>query len=362
MQPATEEADYAGHLEPIAGQDGRSDRAVPDAVRQRFQKIEDAYYFPDRTLAFRDHGNKLVVRTHNLAVVHGIVAIAQARGWEKVKITGTLEFRRTLWQEATKQGIDVEGYRPDELELRRSRKPEIRGRDDAAKDAVVPDPVEPARPSVAPPARRIVEGELLAHGAAPYRFDAAQRLSYYATLNTDAGERTIWGSDLERALTESRSQVRIGDRIVLREGESQQIKMQVPVRNAEGALVGDAPQTFERRGWSAETAEFLTTMARKAKALQDTGRSREALLAEYPDLAGAALGLRVAGEYAKRITTNPDDQNRIVHAVRNALAEAVARGATINPPSLRSAERQDPRGVEHRHVARRVEDAEQARS
>ena len=361
MQPATEEAETAGHLEPIAGREGRSDRAVPDAVRQRFQKIDDAYYFPDRTLAFRDHGNKLVVRTHNVAVVHGIVAIAQARGWEKVKITGTLEFRRTLWQEATKRGIDVKGYKPDKLELRRSRKPETRERADAAKDAVVPDPREPARPSVAPPARRIVEGELLAHGAAPYRFDAAQRLSYYATLNTDAGERTVWGSDLERALTESRSQVRIGDRIVLREGESQQVKMQVPVRNAEGALVGDASQTFERRGWSAETAEFLTTMARKAQALQDTGRSREALLAEYPDLAGAALGLRLAGEYAKRVTIRPDDQARIVDAVRTALAEAIARGATISPPPLKGADRQDPREVEHRHEARRVEDPEQAR-
>lgn len=361
MQPSSEEAETAGHLEPIAGREGRSDRAVPDAVRQRFQKIDDAYYFPDRTLAFRDHGNKLVVRTHNVAVVHGIVAIAQARGWEKVKITGTLEFRRTLWQEATKRGIDVEGYKPDKLELRRSRKPETRERADAAKDAVVPDPREPARPSVAPPARRIVEGELLAHGAAPYRFDAAQRLSYYATLNTDAGERTVWGSDLERALTESRSQVRIGDRIVLREGESQQVKMQVPVHNAEGALVGDDPQTFERRGWSAETAEFLTTMARKAQAVQDTGRSREALLAEYPDLAGAALGLRLAGEYAKRVTIRPDDQARIVDAVRTALAEAIARGATISPPPLKGADRQDPREVEHRHEARRVEDPEQAR-
>src|SRR6478672_715540 len=66
-----------------------SNRIVPDAVAQRFLRIGDQYYFPDRTLAFADSGTRLKVRTHNLEVVHAVVAIMQARGWQQVRVTGT---------------------------------------------------------------------------------------------------------------------------------------------------------------------------------------------------------------------------------------------------------------------------------
>ncbi|MCA0248241.1 MAG: Ti-type conjugative transfer relaxase TraA [Proteobacteria bacterium] len=57
-------------------------------------------------------------------------------------------------------------------------------------------------------------GRLVDHGAAPYEHDPRNRRSYYATLETETGERrTVWGLDLERALKSAES--RIGDRLAL---------------------------------------------------------------------------------------------------------------------------------------------------
>lgn len=37
---------------------------------------------------------------------------------------------------------------------------------------------------------------MLAHGAAPYQNDPAEKMSYFVKLRTETGERTIWGKDL----------------------------------------------------------------------------------------------------------------------------------------------------------------------
>lgn len=59
-------------------------------------------------------------------------------------------------------------------------------------------------------------GRLLAHGRAPYRFDPAADPSYYIRLQTSYGRQVLWGTDLERAIRESRSHVKIGDAVGVR--------------------------------------------------------------------------------------------------------------------------------------------------
>lgn len=67
-------------------------------------------------------------------------------------------------------------------------------------------------------------GRLVDHGAAPYEHDSKNGLSYFATLENDKGERhTIWGVDLERAITASGAQR--GDRIGLEHGGSQTVRL-----------------------------------------------------------------------------------------------------------------------------------------
>lgn len=340
---------------------GKSPHAVPDAVRKRFLKIDDDYYFPDRSLAFRDLGEKLTVRTNNLAVVHSIVAIAQARGWTAVEITGTREFKRSLWQEASSQGIKVRGYQPDASELERQRRKMPRERDDARRDVDIPTGRHGSKPPAAPP--REFNGELLAHAAAPYRFDPKQRLSYYVSLSTPQGERTLWGADLERAIAESRSGVRIGDRVTLREGESQETVVQVDKRNDRGELVGSGREKVARRSWSIETTGYLDTLQDKARVFRDESRPQQAMLAQYPDLAGAVEGLRHASTFAKQITDRPDDQLRVVHAIRESLAKAIEGGATISPPYMRqhAPTVAEPAPSGSAIAARRIADPEHAR-
>src|SRR5439155_13511702 len=90
--------------------------AVPAFVTARFLRVGDEYYFPDRTLAFVDRGGKLKAHTHNAEVIRSLVAIAEARGWQAITVTGAEAFRRAIWREASLRGIEVHGYRATEVE------------------------------------------------------------------------------------------------------------------------------------------------------------------------------------------------------------------------------------------------------
>ena len=90
---------------------------VPEAVARRFLKVEQDYFFPDRTPAFIDRGNKLATRGANPEVVRSLVEIARARGWDNITVKGTDEFRRSAWIEAAQNGLKVVGYQPTPLDL-----------------------------------------------------------------------------------------------------------------------------------------------------------------------------------------------------------------------------------------------------
>lgn len=90
---------------------------VPDAVAQRFLKVQRDYYFPDKTLAFSDRGNKLATRGAHPEVVRTLIAIAQTRGWDSITVKGTDEFRRSAWMDAMQAGMKVAGYKPTALDL-----------------------------------------------------------------------------------------------------------------------------------------------------------------------------------------------------------------------------------------------------
>jgi hypothetical protein len=91
--------------------------AVPESVSKRFLKVDSDYYFPDRSPAFVDHGAKLATRGEHPEVVRALVEIAKERGWDSVTVKGSEAFRRTAWIEAAKNGMQVAGYKPTELDL-----------------------------------------------------------------------------------------------------------------------------------------------------------------------------------------------------------------------------------------------------
>jgi hypothetical protein len=101
--------------QPAAGEEKA--RVVPASVAARFLKVEIDYYFPDKTHAFSDRGDKLATRGAHPEVVRSLIEIAQARGWSSITVKGTDEFRRNTWMEAAQAGLKVTGYQPTALDL-----------------------------------------------------------------------------------------------------------------------------------------------------------------------------------------------------------------------------------------------------
>lgn len=80
------------------------------------------------TEAFMDHGSHIHILTCDPAEqqqsIQAAIEIAKARGWRELEVTGTDDFRRQVWMEASLAGIQVKGYVPspeDKAELEKLR-------------------------------------------------------------------------------------------------------------------------------------------------------------------------------------------------------------------------------------------------
>jgi hypothetical protein len=320
-----------------------ANRIVPDAVARRFPRVGDQYFFPDRTLAFVDAGTRLRVLSHDLEVLHGIVAIVQARGWQALQVTGAPAFRRQLWREATLQGLDIRGHEPDAQDREEVGRALARGPADMPPSAAQRPPAGAASPgTVRDGLRSPVAGVLLAHAAAPYRFDPAQGLSYYARIRTEAGERTVWGADLERAIAESRSGVMVGDEVVVWARGTQPVRLRMAKRDDAGERVGAQRLRGSRTIWTVEKPRYVEALRHKAEIVRGVQMHAGAALETDPELAVAFAGLRLAAQFARALTPREDDQARIVEAIRAGLAHAIARGDRIRLPDARAHGRTAP--------------------
>ncbi|WP_426154283.1 LPD7 domain-containing protein [Pseudomonas sp. DC3000-4b1] len=94
---------------------------------------------------------------------------------------------------------------------------------------------------------RVIEGELVDHGAARYQHQDDKQMSYFVTLKTDAGERTVWGVGLEEAM--NASDLARGDQVRLEDHGTRPVIVQ---EVAEDGTVKE--KMTNRREWSAEPA------------------------------------------------------------------------------------------------------------
>ncbi|VTY36588.1 Uncharacterised protein [Xylophilus ampelinus] len=360
-QQATSASNFAGTVQGNAAAPNRHHPPVPDAIERRYLRIDDSYLFPDRTLAFIDDGSRIRVRTENREVMHSVIAIAQQRGWRTIAVRGTEAFRQGMWREAALQGIDVRGYEPSEAEHHQvassqnhrrpgdaytqtdpdgrrgdpsraghtsgQAAPGTQRNGDSARSAT-DDALRPARNG----ARTPIVGVLVAAAAAPYRFDPQERLSFYVMVRTEVGDRTVWGTDLERALAESASQPRVGASVVLTHQGTTAVDVRVPQRDEAGDLVGEKKIVAQRARWGIETVEHMRTLQQAAGMIRDGEPVAQEHLAAQPNLAAAAAGVRLAEQYAERTTTDGASRQRLVQAIRERLAEAVAQGRDIHLP------------------------------
>lgn len=94
------------------------------------------------------------------------------------------------------------------------------------------------------------QGEIVAHGSAPYQFDEANRLSYYITLRSERGDdKTVWGIDLKRVAREI--PLAVGDTVALEFLGREAVVVKEPVRNEQGKVVDHRQVSTHRHTWKA---------------------------------------------------------------------------------------------------------------
>jgi hypothetical protein len=337
----------------------RDRHAVPEGIKERFVQVGNKYHFPDGTRAFTDHGNRLTSPSENTEVIKSLISIAQARGWSDITISGTQRFRREAWFAARLAGLDVRGYSPTEFEQGRLVRALAREQPSAQHPAaergssrrVSSEPERAPRThdeqtdGRTPGRERSMQvGRLVEHGAAPYRHDPHNAMSYFIRIETQNGEREIWGVDLQRALKESLTQPQRGDEIGVRALRRDAVKVFRPEHDAEGRMIGEKAHEAHRNAWIVEKRDFFRERAQAARVLRDASVDRQAAVKQHPELLGTYLQLHAA-ELAAKTLRSPDDQRRFVASVRTALADAVARGEPLSPVPLKetATQRREPR-------------------
>jgi len=337
-------------------------REIPEDVRKRFKQVGNQFFFPDGTRAFTDRGSRIISRSENTEVIKSLITIAQARGWTDLTLTGTERFRREAWFVARQAGLEVRGYKPSSYEEGRLVRSMARGTEPRPTDGKADGPRadsnrrnperEDSQGASAANARRETKergnglhiGRLADHGAAPYRHDPKNAMSYFVRLETADGDREIWGVDLHRALKESLTRPDIGDEVGLRAVRREAVTVKEPTRDNDGKVVGNRPLTVQRNRWIVEQREFFAERAQAARVVRDPKLEPKVAVREHPELAGTFLKIR-ASELAAKAIRDPEDRRRFVDTVRRALADDVARGEPLTPVRLKErTDRQvDPR-------------------
>ena len=317
--------------EPLS--DDRKDerlRMLLEGLEKQYLKADDKYHFRDRgrEVAFAAEDKRILTQHETAPVIASMVDLAEARGWTSLKVTGTDEFKREAWLQASLRDFEVSGYRPTKFdkarleELRGERGPAANGpapnvveKSEASSRPKAPGPFEPStEPKQSEPrvdltrgeaqvvrtleaamrgrrdssaaiaqakelaserlrSTRVHVGKLVEVGTAPYQNRPEEVKSHFVTLEDDKGKRTqIWGMDFPRALEVSGAKV--GEQVALAFRGRESVSIKAPVRDEDGKSMGVAWQGAERNLWDVVPFDRLRADA-KARVL-DQFRKQEA--------------------------------------------------------------------------------------
>ncbi len=183
---------------------------------------------------------------------------------------------------------------------------------------------------------RMISGRLKDHGRANYQFEPNGSPSYYVQIVSSRGVETLWGVDLERAITKSQTQPRIGDMIGARRLGSEAVT--VPARDGDPKTAQQ--RTFRRARWVVEDIKFFADSIRSARREREARLADAAAMRERPELRTAFISLRVAEQFAELSIRDPRDRVLFVERVKAVMALSVKTSAPAHaPPTPR---REDP--------------------
>jgi hypothetical protein len=322
-----------------------SSQAMPGHIATRYVRVDNKYHFPNNGApAFTDKATKLTTRLENTEVIADLVEIAKERGWTNIAISGTKTFKAEAWQQANLAGLAVRGYRPSKLEeamLERRGGRDVAPEPGRASEASPGDrPPERSAPPNAPQAREsasqsdhvpvkdgVYTGKLLERGRARSPDDPTGNPVPFIKIKTGRTEQLLWGDDLERALTQSKSRVAIGQEVTARfVGPTVRSR---PVLDGSGSVVREERVDPNLTRWSVETTEFLRERTALAKAVRDSAVTKEAAVRQYPALAGTYTELHAAELKAIQQFKGAEDRARFVARMREMLAKGIERGEPL---------------------------------
>lgn len=287
---------------------------VPPEIEKRYLRVGDKFYHPKNTdlVAFEDKGNKLETKSNSESIAESMVRIAEARGWDEIKVSGTETFKREAWLEAASRGMHVKGYTPSEQD-----KATLDKRISEAEANKIEKDNKPFRAreneTGQTDGNASVAEELVAHGADKYQHDKNNSASYFVTTKDSQGKQTTtWGIDLERAMSESGAKT--GDKITLTNEGRKAVTIEVPVKDDQGKVIGHEPKETHRNQWNVEMAE---TFAKE---------SPEEAVKKYPELAGAAALVSALDKKAEADGLNMAQRGIVNARVRQNILNSIERG------------------------------------
>lgn len=255
-------------------------------------------------VAFVDAGKNLSTTHQDKETVRAMIEVAMAKNWKEVTVSGTTEFKRAAWLEASLNGLEVKGYVPREAdkkmlaEVKERNTVESTDKQPRREEVVVPrgkqgpaehingDTLTTPEKAVLTSSRallkdqspaveqavmrelesrlrgeRVYIGELVAHGGAKYKFDDKNDPSYFVTLKTAQGEKTVWGKHLGTAM--EKSDLKQGDQIVLRNTGHKDVEVQERIFDAAGKVTGTRSKVAPLNEWTADPLSRFSEKARE---------------------------------------------------------------------------------------------------
>jgi hypothetical protein len=302
---------------------GRRSR-VPDSVQERFIQIGNNFYFPGGAEAFRRESNRLTTRSENAIVIQSMVAIARAESETgSVKVGGSDFFRKEAWFAARLAGLEVQGYAPTEFERERLARAVA-----ARSGPRSPEDAPEAQKEKPPSGHELITGRLVDHGPAPYQHNPKARMSYFVRIETDKGDRDIWGVDLERAFRHSLSNPGIGDQVGIRAVGKDPVTVLTEGRELD----------THRNQWSVERKEFLDQRRDMAAVFRDATISAEEGTRRHSGLEGSYRTLEMGESHAKEQYSSKTHRTQFVDHLREYIGKAIEYGQPLEPARPRTQE------------------------
>lgn len=285
----------------------RKKSALLRSVQDQYRVAGGKYYFKDHAgsvnmLAFKDAGLKLTTALNTERVTRSLVELAESKGWDSIKVSGHADFKRQVWREAVERGIEVRGYKPTQADLETVQAKAPNTVEQVKSQSQVNVPEQPAKQGNG----KDLTGVLIAHGAAKYMNKPDATPSYYATIQTDTGERTQWGVDLERAISEAN--VQTGERVSFSKVASKPVTVQqgnetvAAVRNSWVVTSPDREQ--QKAADRSNVIQAVSDAVAADKGISDDDRQRIAKGVEQR-IAASQLSLSAVQVYDNQAAQSP---------------------------------------------------------